>query len=157
MRRSIVFCVMLAAATVASAGHFHLKATLRSGKSIEGYVPEKRAAFEGLARDGKTVKLRFQKLPSYAKRPWSQEIQWDEKRGVFVLRAPSWTGELERIWEKLILDPKPPGDSDRSVAERELEAALDEGKRVVLKGSDVAEVKIRYIDPATEVIKPKKK
>jgi hypothetical protein len=155
MRHSSILLIALAAQ--ASAGHFYLEARLRDGKTVTGYVPEKRAAFEGVTVDGKPVTVRLARLPSYAKRPWSQSIQWDEKRNVFVLRAPSWTGELKRIWKELVLDPKPPPAATGSVAERELEAALDDQRRVTLRGSDVAEAKIRWIDPAKEAIKPTKR
>jgi hypothetical protein len=34
---------------------------------------------------------------------------------------------------------------------------MAEGKKLILKGSDVADVRLRYIDPAKEAIKPGKK
>jgi len=158
MRCLALFCAALGlAAAQASGGYFYLQATLRDGKSVKGYVPEKRASFEGVTAAGQTVTVRLERLPDFAKREWSQEIVWDEKLGLFFLRAPGWTGALQRLWDKLELDPAPPGDTRRPVAERELDATLAEGKKIVVKGSDVAEVKIRYIDPAKEVIKPGKK
>jgi len=122
---------------------------------VKGYLPEKRATFQGVTAGGQTVSVGLERRPTGPKQPWSQEITWDEKRGLFVLRVPSWTGELRHIWETLALDPKPPAPADRGVAERELDAALDESERILLKGADVAEVKIRYVDPAREAIKPK--
>lgn len=147
----------LAAFSAASAGHFYLEAKLRDGTVARGYLPEKRASFEAVTADGKAVTVRFEKLPDFAKREWSQEIAWDEKLGLYVLRAPSWTGLLKRLWEKLELDAAPPADPSRGLAEKELDAAMAERKRVVLKGGDVAEVKIRYIDPTREVFKPEKR
>ena len=150
--------LLIVAAVQASAGHFYLEAKLRDGKTVvKGYLPEKRATFDGVTASGQMVKVRFEKLPDFAKREWSQEIVWDEGLGVYFLRAPGWTGELKRLWDKLELDAAPPAEAGRPMAERELEAAIAEQKRVALKGSDVAEVKIRYVDPAKEVIKPKKK
>ncbi len=156
-RLSLTCGVALVALSAASAGHFCLEAKLRDGKTVKGYLPEKRATFQGVTADGKTVAVRLEKLPDYAKRDWSQEILWDEAFGLFVLRAPSWTGLLRRIWDTLELDAAPPADASRGVAEKELDAAMGEGKMVTLKGSDVAEVKIRYVDPAREAIKPAKK
>jgi len=155
MRRVAFLSAVLAAAS-ASAGHFYLEITLRDGTCVRGYVAEKDAAFEGVARDGQTVRTRLAKLPAHAKREWAEEIAWDAKRGVFVLRAPWWTGELTRIWKVLVLEPRPPAPRGGDAATRDLDDALDEEKRIRVKGSDVATAKIRYVDPKTEVIKPKK-
>lgn len=152
-------CVLsvLMAFGAASAGHFCLEAKLRDGKTVvKGYLPEKRASFEALTADGKTVTVRLEKLPDYAKREWSQEIVWDEKLGLYVLRAPSWTGLLKRLWDKLDLDVAPPAASP-GAGEKALDEAVAETRRIPLKGADIAEVKIRYVDPAREVIKPKGK
>ncbi len=148
----------VAACGVASAGHFYLETKLRDGKTVlKGYLPEKRGTFEALAADGKTVTVRFEKLPNFAKREWSQEIVWDEKLGLFIFRAPSWTGLLKRLWDNLELDAALPADPGRSVAERELDATMAEGRKLLLKGSEVADVKIRYVDSSREVIRPKGK
>jgi hypothetical protein len=159
MRLAIpIFVALCVAAQTASAGHFYIEAKLRDGKTVvKGYLPEKRASFEALAADGKAVTVRFEKLPDFAKREWSQEILWDEKLGLFILQAPSWTGLLKQLWDKLELDASPPADPGRSPTERELDAAMAEGKKLILKGSDVADVRLRYIDPAKEAIKPGKK
>lgn len=156
MGRFIILLAVLLAASVARAGHFYLDVTLRDGKKVKGYLPETRASFEGVTSEGKAVTVRLEKLPDYAKRDWSQEILWDEKLALYVLRAPSWTGLLKRIWERLELDAAPPADPGRGAAEKELDEAVAEQKKVAVKGSDVAEAKIRYVDPAKEVIKPEK-
>ncbi len=77
-RLSLTCGVALVALSAASAGHFCLEAKLRDGKTVKGYLPEKRATFQGVTADGKTVAVRLEKLPDYAKRDWSQEILWDE-------------------------------------------------------------------------------
>ncbi|HPD16156.1 MAG TPA: hypothetical protein PLE19_14475 [Planctomycetota bacterium] len=159
MKRFLPPCVLLAlmASGATSAGHFCLEARLRDGRSVvKGYLPEKRASFDALTADGKAVTVRFERLPDFAKRDWSQEIIWDEKLSLYVLRTPSWTGLLKRLWDTLELDAAPPTAAP-AAGERTLDEAIAESKRIPLKGADVAEVKIRYIDPSNETIKPPKK
>lgn len=122
----------------ARAAHFYVEATLRNGESVAGTVPEDRAKFDGVTLSGRTVKLKLEKLPGYAKRDWSEIIEWDEERGLFVVRAPGWTAELKRIWEQLELDPAPGG------------------RKSVLKGGDVKTVRIRFVGDKKEDKKKKR-
>ena len=148
----------LAAACAAAPGHFYIEATLRDGQTVAGWLPAKRGTFEAVTVQGRTVRVRFGKLPSYVKRTWSQHIAWDEARGVFVVRASGWTGELKRIWEKLELDEKRSPEAPRADAdELDMDLAAEEPKKIVIKGSDVAEARIRFVDPAKEAVKPGKR
>lgn len=135
-------------ATKWGAGYFYVEATLRDGTVVKGILPPKEADFEGLTTYGEKVKLHLEKLPTWAKRKWSEEIVWDDKRDIFILRAPGWTGELKKIWDELKLHPETtPGSLPtlEEPTEEEEETEIEKPKRIILKGRKVKLVRIRFI------------
>jgi sulfur carrier protein ThiS len=121
----LTVAALLAPLACAEAQHFVVTVTTVDGKTMEGTVPEKEAAFEAVTTQGKTVSLRLERGGRDSKREFSEVVT--RVNGGFVLRAEWYTAVMKSIWAELPL-------------------RVDD-KVVKVAGKDVQSAKVKFVWP----------
>jgi len=104
-------------------GPFVLEAKLTSGQNLKGTLPVIVLEFAGTTVQGMPARVRVEKPPEWSTEETACEIERLPERGIYVIRAWNWTGELKTIW-------------------REISVSDQSGRPVVVTGSDV--IKARF-------------
>ena len=89
--------------TSRSADYLVVAAELRDGGEVRGLLEETVLEFDALTGSGEPVRVRVEKPPEWSNKKWVCRIDWDADRSIFVVRNFSWTGELARIWNSILL------------------------------------------------------
>ena len=121
-------CAFLQGGAVAMAQGFAVTVKLRDGKKIEGRIPSERITFDAISSSGERVTVIVEKPPSWAASIPACDIQWSAERNRFVVRTVSWTGELLRLWDRLLFGAN--------------------GGVIVISGKDVSEMQFLFKPPA---------
>ena len=116
--------------------YFEVKAEYEDGSVITCFAPAKRHAFGAVSPTGAPAGASIDPLPSYVGRESATTIRWAADRGLYVMRAPGWTGELKRLWDRLELPSTEAG-----------------APPTVLPAEGLRELSVRHVRPA----KPKGK
>ena len=111
--------------------YFEVKATYEDGSVVTCFAPAKRYAFDAVSLTGASVRASIDPLPDYVGRELAATIRWEARRGLYVVRAPGWTGELTRLWDRLELPPTEAG-----------------APPTVLPATGLRELSVRHIRPA---------
>jgi len=83
------------------AGGFLLKARLTSGQTLEATVPQVGLEFAGMTVEGLPVRVQVTDPPVWSSADLACEIVRVRERGILVVRAWNWTGELKAIWQEM--------------------------------------------------------